>query len=154
MRRSIAWPPPSAPVRPRERQDVRPTRDHPAMAPPQDQLALLSQPWVTVIFHPDRPPPGATGPDDLGAYAAAPEAVPALEGWGRSEDEALTSLAQRLCSHAREQAPQETLTPLGQALTAAAVLPVEDLTAYLRGWAREPVLEGRWAAAYSSAPSS
>lgn len=46
------------------------------------------------------------------------------------------------------------LTPLGQALMAAAVLPGEDLTSYLRCWAREPVLERRWAAYYSSAPSS
>jgi hypothetical protein len=124
------------------------------MARREEQLSLLSEPWITVTFNPDRPPPTATGPGDLGAYCAALEAVPALQGWGRSEDEALTSLAESLRPHVREQAPEGALTPLGQALTAAAVLPVEDLTAYLRGWAREPVLEGRWAAAYSSAPSS
>lgn len=124
------------------------------MARQEAQLSLLSEPWVTVTFHPDRAPPTATGPADLGAYAAVLEAAPALEGWGRSEDEALTSLAESLSPHVREQAPEGALTPLGQALTAAAVLPVEDLTGYLRRWAREPVLEGRWAAAYSSVPSS
>jgi hypothetical protein len=125
------------------------------MARREEQLSLLSEPWVTVTFHPDRPPPAATGPGDVGAYSAALEAAPGLlEGWGRSEDEALTSLAESLRPHVREQAPEGALTPLGQALMAAAVLPGEDLTGYLRRWAREPVLEGRWAAAYSSAPSS
>ncbi len=124
------------------------------MARREEQLSLLSEPWITVTFNPDRPPPTATGPGDLGAYCAALEAVPALQGWGRSEAEALASLAESLRPHVLEQAPEGALTPLGQALVAAAVLPSDDLTGYLRRWAREPVLEGRWAAAYSSAPSS
>lgn len=60
----------------------------------EEQIALLSEPWVTVTFPPDRPPPAATGPGDLGAYCAALEAAPALGalgGWAAAYSSAPSS---------------------------------------------------------------
>ena len=94
---------------------------------------------MIVCYHPHRQPSDATGPQDLGAFAAFLEAIPELAGLGASEHDALAALAGELRSRAHEQ-PVDSLTPLGQALVAASVLSADDLVAYLAGWAGDAVL--------------
>lgn len=93
-----------------------------------------------MTYFPDRPPPSATGPGDLGAYCAAIEAVPGPAGWGASEQEALAALGASLGEKADGEPPKGSLTAFGQALTAASLLPTDDLIARLRSWSGETVL--------------
>jgi len=78
----------------------------------------------------------------MGTYSASVEAMPRPAGWGASETEALGALGDILRSQAVEEPPSDSLTALGQALTAASVLSADDLVAYLAGWASETVLAG------------
>ena len=89
-------------------------------------------------YHPDRPPAGASGPREIGAFSATLAEYPEMiGGWGRDEQSALELLADLLRSDAADSPPRGGLTPYGQALMAAHRLTRTDLIDYLRGRAEE-----------------
>ena len=105
------------------------------------QLTFVAGPRVLLQYHPDRPPAGASGPREIGAFSATLADYPEMiGGWARDEQSAIELLADLLRSHAADSPPRGGLTPYGQALMAAHRLTRTDLIDYLRGRAEEATL--------------
>lgn len=111
------------------------------MVQPRTQLSLIPSPRVLLRYHPEMQPPEATGPCELGTFAASLAGRPDLRGYGEDEAVAVLALAVVLLHLAAEEERRAPLTSLGQALTAARRLSEDAFLVYLRERTETPVLD-------------
>ncbi|MEJ7786049.1 MAG: hypothetical protein WKF96_14685 [Solirubrobacteraceae bacterium] len=107
------------------------------------QLSFVAAPRVVVEYDPWRAPPSATGPFELGVYAAYLDDMPCVPGWGASEPEALGALANRLGELAEQISGTPGLGQSDQALAAAAAKTPDALCDWLAAHATPAVLCAR-----------